>query len=237
LLGGSGGDIFKPPAMTTGRHDPGENFEGGPAVPGPPHQHPQPLPDPDPGPMPDAVPEAYARHWLPGVYAELRRLATARLDNLPPGQTLQPTAIVHEAFLRLVEREQRIGKGWENRAHFFFAAGRAIHDVLVEHARAKARLKRGGGRKRLDPDLLTLAADAPAEELLALHDVLGRLERDDPAMHRMVMLRFFAGLGPAETADLLGTPLRTFERQWRFAKSWLRRELAAASADIPDRSE
>ena len=207
--------------MTTGRHEDEENLPGaGPA-----------------GGRSDATPDLppRAEEWLPGVYDELRRLATARLHALPPGQTLQPTAVVHEAFVRLVERERRTSAGWENRAHFFFAAARAIQDVLVEHARAKGRLKRGGDRRRLDPDALVNAAEAPADELLALSDALQHLEHAEPEMHRMVMLRFYAGLSAEDSAELLGMPLRTFERRWRFAKSWLRRELA--EADRPSDSE
>lgn len=171
---------------------------------------------------------------IPELYADLRRLAQARLGDLPPGQTLNAPALVNEAFVRLAARASReaapVPTDGEphapDRVHVFMAAARAIHDVLVEHARAKARLKRGGGWRRIDADSLVLAAEAPPEELLALRDVLERLETTDPEMQRMVMLRFFAGLTAAQTAELMGMPLRTFERRWRFARSILRRELS-----------
>jgi len=160
---------------------------------------------------------------LPVVYAELRKLADTWLSRTSPGQTLQPTALVHEAFLRLVGQDQR---AWENRRHFFFAAGRAMHDILVERARAKARLKRGGGRRRLNLDEIVIAADTPAEEMLALSEALAIMEKDHPWEHRIVTLRFFAGLKMPEVAEALGSPLRTIERDWRFAQAWLRKALA-----------
>lgn len=169
-----------------------------------------------------------AADLLPLVYAELRRLAQAWMAKTPPGQTLQPTALVHEAFLRLVGRE---GEGWEGRGHFFFAAGRAMRDILVERAREKCRLKRGGGRRHVDIDNLAVAADAPSEDLLSLDEALTRFEAEYPWEHRIVILRFFAGLSNEETAQALGAPLRTIERDWRFARSWLHRSLGADNAD------
>ena len=163
-----------------------------------------------------------AADLLPLVYAELRRLAQAWMARTPPGQTLQPTALVHEAFLRLVGRTD---EGWSNRGHFFFAAGRAMRDILVENARGKARLKRGGGRRRVDFDNLVAALDAPVEDLLALDEAMQRLESEYPWEHRIVTLRFFAGLTNEETAQALDTPLRTIERDWRFARAWLHRAL------------
>lgn len=165
---------------------------------------------------------------LPLVYAELRRLAEAWMARTPPGQTLQPTALVHEAFLRLVDRDSR---GWENRGHFFFAAGRAMRDILVERARAKGRLKRGGDRCRVDFAKLAVATEAPDEDLLALDEALGRFEREYPWESRIVMLRFFAGLTNEEAAHALSTPLRTIERDWRFARTWLRHELGAGESE------
>lgn len=163
-----------------------------------------------------------AADLLPLVYAELRRLAESWMARTPPGQTLQPTALVHEAFLKLVSRDDQ---GWANRGHFFFAAGRAMRDILVERARARASLKRGGGRRRVDLDRLNVAAEAPDDDLLALEDALHRLEAEYPWEHRIVTLRFFAGLTNEETARAQGAPLRTIERDWRFARAWLHQAL------------
>ena len=170
-----------------------------------------------------------AADLLPLVYAELRRLAHAWMAERPPGQTLQPTALVHEAFLRLVGHEN---SSFENRGHFFFAAGRAMRDILIERARSKSRLKRGGERQRragFDFDSLSGAADAPGIELLALDEILKRFEVEHPWEHRIVMLRFFAGLSTEETACALDTPLRTVERDWRFARAWLHAALEGDS--------
>ncbi len=158
------------------------------------------------------------------VYDELRTLAKAWMARTPPGQTLQPTALVHEAFVRLVGRDKQ---AWENRGHFFFAASRAMRDILVERARAKARLKRGGGRRRVDLDNLAVAIDAPGDDLLALDEALQRFETEYPWEHRIVMLRFFAGMTHEETAGAIATPLRTVERDWRFARAWLHEALNA----------
>ncbi len=166
-----------------------------------------------------------AARLAPMLYSELRRLAESRMRGLAPGQTLQPTALVNEAIVRLLGKEPEQG-GWENRFHFFFAASRAMHDILVESARAKASLKRGGGRSRVNLDGLTVATESDPEALLALSEVLGKLEGEDARKHQMVMLRFFAGLTVAEAAEAMGTPLRTFEREWRFVRAWLHRELS-----------
>jgi len=163
-----------------------------------------------------------AADLLPLVYEELRRLAEAWMGRTPPGQTLQPTALVHEAFLRLVGRDLQ---GFENRAHFFFAASRAMRDILVERARSKARLKHGGNLRRVDLDDLVVAVDASDESLLALDDVLKKFKAAYPSEHEIVMLRFFAGLTNEQTAQALASPLRTVERDWRFARAWLQREL------------
>jgi len=159
-----------------------------------------------------------ANELLKVVYNELRAMANAWMVQTPPGQTLQPTALVHEAFMRLVERDQM---GWENRRHFFFAASRAMRDILVENARAKGRAKRGGGRRRVDLDNLSVAVDSPSEDLLYLDEALQRMEREYPWEHRIVMLRFFAGMTNEETAQAMQAPLRTVERDWRFARAWL----------------
>lgn len=156
------------------------------------------------------------------VYDELRSLAKSWMAKTPPGQTLQPTALVHEAFMRLAGRDQN---AWENRAHFFFAASRAMRDILVENARAKGRIKRGGDRRRVDLENLSVAVDAPGEDLLILDEALQKMEATYPWEHRIVMLRFFAGLTNEETAEAMSAPLRTIERDWRFARAWLHGEL------------
>ncbi|QOI99904.1 MAG: RNA polymerase subunit sigma [Phycisphaeraceae bacterium] len=165
---------------------------------------------------------AAADTLLREVYGELHRLAHARLASGPPGRTLQTTALVHEAYVRLVGREP---EGYANRAHFFFAAARAMRDILVEDARRKAGPKAGGGRSRVDLDAASFALDTPPETLLALHEVLTRLESEEPEHHRMVMLRFFAGLTIEQAAEAMGLPLRTFERTWRFVRAGLRARL------------
>lgn len=169
-----------------------------------------------------------ATDLLPVVYGELRALAAAYMDKTPVGQTLQPTALVHEAYLRLVGKGQH---DWQDRGHFFFAAARAMRDILVEQARQKASLKRGGDRRRIDADKLVIAFDSPPDELLALNGALEVLERDDSRKHRLVMLRFFAGLTTEEAAEVIGISVRTAERDWRFVKAWLHKQLAADGSD------
>jgi RNA polymerase sigma factor (TIGR02999 family) len=169
--------------------------------------------------------EEAAAELLPIVYDELRKLADSWMARKPPGQTLQATALVHEAYLRLVGDED--GE-WENRRHFFFAASRAMHDILVEEARRKASLKRGGGRRRVSPENLVVAFEAPGEDILALDEALGRIERDDPRKHSIVLLRFFAGLTAEETAKVMDLSLRTVEREWRFIRARLHKELTEA---------
>lgn len=163
---------------------------------------------------------------LPIVYDELRALARARMANLPPGQTLQPTALVHEAFLKLV------GPGgdpavpaFDNRAHFFAAAARAMRNILVDQARRKSAVKHGGEHKRVDLTPEIAAPDAPSENMLDLDRALSRLEAEDPRKAQVVMLRVFCGLTNEQTASVLGVSLPTVERDWRFARSWLQREL------------
>jgi RNA polymerase sigma factor (TIGR02999 family) len=166
-----------------------------------------------------------AAELVPVLYGELRKLADSWMAKLPEGQTLQPTALVHEAYLRLVEKG---AGGWENRRHFFFAAARAMHDILVEQARQKASLKRGGDRKRVNADNLVIAVEAPAEDMLALHDALERLEREDPRKHQIVLLRFFAGLTEDEVAGIMDISVRTLQREWRYIRAKLHKELAEA---------
>jgi RNA polymerase sigma factor (TIGR02999 family) len=163
-----------------------------------------------------------AEDLLPLVYDELRTLARARLRKVPPGQTLQPTALVHEAYLRVVGNQD---PGWDGRGHFFAAAARAMRDILVEHARRKMAKKRGGDRHRVPADQAEPALEPPSEDVLAVDEAVKRLEQDDPRKGQIVNLRYFARLTTAETADALGVSIGTIEREWRYIRAWLQREL------------
>jgi RNA polymerase sigma factor (TIGR02999 family) len=168
-----------------------------------------------------------ARELLPLVYAELRKLAAQRLAQEKPGQTLQATALVHEAYLRVAGSEQP--QGWNGRGHFFAAAAEAMRRILIEQARSKGRAKRGGGRARVDLESdLSIGTAAPDEELLALDDALTRLESADALAGQVVKLRYFAGLTMPQVAEALAIPLRTAERNWTYARTWLRREMSGA---------
>lgn len=164
---------------------------------------------------------AAAAQVLPLLYDELHRLARARLARTPPGQTLQPTALVHEAYVKLVQHGD---PGWRGRRHFFAAAAAAMRQILVDRARRKASAKHGGGAKRLqeEPEIVL---EQSREDILALHEALKKLEQEDPRKAQIVMLRYFAGLSPEETAETLEISLRTIEREWRYCKAWLRREM------------
>ena len=162
-----------------------------------------------------------AADLLPIVYDELRKLAAARMAAEKPGHTLDATALVHEAYLRLVGDQH-----FEGRGHFFAAAAEAMRRVLVNHARDRNRLKRGGGRHRIDVDRLTGPAAATDDDLLELDDALDRLGKDYPAAADLVKLRFFAGMTLGEAADALVIPRRTADRQWAFARAWLADALA-----------
>ena len=166
---------------------------------------------------------------LPLVYGELRKLARARMAALAPGQTLQPTALVHEAYMRVIGETD---PGWEGRGHFFAAAARAMRDILVEQARSKAALKRGGGRRRFDLDDDDLAIQPPRESVVALDEALKRLEEDDPRKGQIVNLRYFAGLTAPETAAALGVSVGTVEREWRYIKAWLYTQLAETPKEV-----
>jgi RNA polymerase sigma factor (TIGR02999 family) len=165
---------------------------------------------------------AAAARLLPLVYAELRQLAHDRMARLPPGQTLQPTALVHEAYARLVGKADL---HLESRRHLFFAAARAMRDILVERARQKAGPKRGGGRQRVELTEALALAEPPPDEVLALHEALRELEGQDPLKGRIVDLRYFAGMTAREAADVLGLSERTLHRHWRFIKAWLQDRL------------
>lgn len=160
---------------------------------------------------------------LPRVYQELRRLAARRLAHEKPGQTLQPTALVHEAWLRLVDGPAR--QQWDSRRHFFAAAAEAMRRILVDNARRKQSLKRGGELERQPLDESAVAAPDAPDELLAVHEALDRLSTSDPQAAELVKLRYFSGLTAAEAADVLSISPRTADRLWAYARAWLLREL------------
>jgi RNA polymerase sigma factor (TIGR02999 family) len=155
---------------------------------------------------------------LPLVYDDLRRHAAARMAREAAGQTLQPTALVHEAWLRIVGNGDRT---WQNRAHFFGAAAEAMRRILIENARRKSRLKRGGDQVRMDIDQLELAATTPDEKILLIDEALEKLQAQDPEKARIVVLKFFGGRTNQEVAEIMGVTERTVERHWAFAKVWL----------------
>jgi RNA polymerase sigma factor (TIGR02999 family) len=170
-----------------------------------------------------------AEQLLPLVYAELRKLAAQKLAKEKRGQTLQATALVHEAYLRLVasgEASARQDAHWNSRGHFFAACAEAMRRILVEQARRKRRLKHGGQHQRVDLESGCLVSAAPSLDLLALDEALTRLAETEPAKAELVKLRFFAGLTMPEAAAVLEISLATAERYWTFAKSWLYAELA-----------
>ena len=164
-----------------------------------------------------------ASQLLPLVYDELRKLAAQKLAREAPGQTLQPTALVHEAYLRLVGEDEE--QHWDSRGHFFAAAAEAMRRILVELARQKASLKRGGDRHRLDVVDSLLATPEPREDLVALDAALTKLAETDKQAAELVQLRYFAGLPIREIAEILGVSPRTADRLWAFAKAWLHEEM------------
>jgi len=166
-----------------------------------------------------------AAELLPLVYDELRALAAARMAGEAPGHTLDPTALVHEAFLRLVG--PTTGPGWANRGHFFAAAAEAMRRVLTDHARARAAAKRGGGR-RVTIELDRVAGADPDDDLLAVDESLTRLAAVQPEVARLVTLRYFGGLTVAEAAEALGVSPRTADAWWAYARAWLAADLSRA---------
>jgi RNA polymerase sigma factor (TIGR02999 family) len=164
-----------------------------------------------------------ARDLIPPVYAELRRLAQKRLAQEAPGQTLDATGLVHEAYLRLVA--DGAARPWANRRHFFGAAAEAMRRILIENARRRRTLKRGGNLERADLDPADLAASESDENLLALDEALDRLATRDPVKAELVQLRYFSGLTVAEAAQALDISTTTADRYWTFARAWLRREI------------
>jgi RNA polymerase sigma factor (TIGR02999 family) len=173
-----------------------------------------------------------AAELLPLVYDELRKLAAARLAEEKPGQTLQATALVHEAYLRLVGGEQP--RDWNGRGHFFAAAAEAMRRILVEAARRKNRVKRGGGHVRQDMAEIDLAAPAPPDDILALDEALTRLATVNSQAAEVVRLRFFAGLPLPEVAQFLGLSSRTADRLWGYARAWLHQAVAGGSDPSSD---
>jgi RNA polymerase sigma factor (TIGR02999 family) len=164
-----------------------------------------------------------AEQLLPLVYQELRQLAAQKLAQEKPGQTLQATALVHEAYLRLVDVEK--AQHWNSRGHFFAAAAEAMRRILVDRAREKGRAKRGGDCQRLDVDALALATEVTPDQLLAIDDALTQLERDDPIAAQIVKLRYFTGLTVEEAGQALGVATTTAYRHWNYARVWLHSEL------------
>lgn len=167
---------------------------------------------------------------FPLVYEELRKLAGQKLAREAPGQTLQPTELVHEAWVRLARGQQG---AWQNRAHFFAAAGEAMRRILVERARRRHRLKRGGQWERVAVEEADLASPLPDEELLALDEALGRLAELDGRAAQVVKLCFFVGLTHEQAVTELGVSLSTIERTWTFARAWLFREIEASQSAVP----
>ncbi len=166
---------------------------------------------------------AAAEQLFPLVYDELRRLARGYLNGERPGHTLQATAVVHEAFMRLVGSEQ---VAWHDRAHFFAMAARAMRRVLIDHARARGRQKRGGGWDRIPLErAVSFSVNAPGTELLALHEALERLAAAHPDVARIVELKFFGGLTSKEIGEVIGRSDATVERHWKFGRAWLYRAM------------
>ncbi|HEX3316270.1 MAG TPA: ECF-type sigma factor [Gemmataceae bacterium] len=177
----------------------------------------------------DGSPQA-AEELLPLVYDELRRLAAQRLTHEKPGQTLQPTALVHEAYLRLVRVEGE--RRWDTCGNFFAAAAEAMRRILVESARRKHRLKRGGDRSRIDLEHVEASSTAPSEDLLAIDEALNRLAQEDPRKAELVKLRFFAGLSIEEAAQCLEISRATADRHWAYARAWLYDHLSKSDDNV-----
>jgi RNA polymerase sigma factor (TIGR02999 family) len=173
-------------------------------------------------------------HLLPLVYDELRKLAAAQLSQERPGQTIQATALVHDAYIRLVDVKK--ARSWDSRGHFFAAAAEAMRRILIEHARAKNSVKRGGAHQRIELDSACLSTEPQVLDLLALDEALSRLEASDPDKAKLVKLRFFAGLTMSEAATALGVSLATAERYWTFARTWLYAEMTDPPSAVPPRN-
>jgi RNA polymerase sigma factor (TIGR02999 family) len=175
----------------------------------------------------DAGDRKAADELLPLVYEELRKLAAAKMAQEKAGQTLQATALVHEAWLRLAGTEEQ--KGWNNRGHFFGAAAEAMRRILVDRARQKARVRHGGQLERVDLAHVTIATGDTDDTVLAIHEALEKLARESPQKAEIVKLRYFAGMEHAEIAQVLGVAEPTVRRHWAYARSWLYAELSKRS--------
>ena len=172
-----------------------------------------------------------AEQLLPLVYDELRKLAAQKLAQEKPGQTLQATALVHEAYLRLVDTER--AQQWDSRGHFFAAAAEAMRRLLIDNARGKRRLKRGGDWQRVDLESIDLAAEASSDQVLVIDEAITQLGTEDPQAAHIVKLRYFAGLSIEEAAELLGVSRSSAYEHWAYARAWLRCELSGE----PDRPQ
>jgi RNA polymerase sigma factor (TIGR02999 family) len=184
----------------------------------------------------DAGDPKAADQLLPLVYDELRKLAAAKLAHEKPGQTLQATALVHEAYVRLVSSPSTAKPDitdqpdrWNSRGHFFAAAAEAMRRILIEQARNKGRQKRGGGRERIDIDALDVAIQATPDQLLAIDEALEKLRREDTAVYELVKLRYFAGMNIEQAAEALGISIPTAYRHWKYARAWLHGELLGSA--------
>lgn len=166
-----------------------------------------------------------AAELVPAVYAELRKIAAAQMARLRPGETLQPTALVHEAYLKLVRDAD---PGWNGRGHFFGAAAQAMREIIVDHVRRKSAAKRGGGRpdEDLEAAFAVNASGLPADDVLAINAALTRLEAEHPRRAKVVVMRYFGGLSENEIAEALEVTTRTVEREWRFARAYLHEALS-----------
>ncbi len=173
-----------------------------------------------------------AAELLPLVYERLRALAGRKMHDERPDQTLQATSLVHEAYLRLVNAENV--QRWESRWHFFAAAAESMRRILVDNARRKGRLKRGGGQKRVDLQTLALTVNDPPDQLVALDEALTRLAEEHPEKARLVNLRYFGGLTHADAAQAIGVSVSTADRHWVFARAWLYRQMSDAAAAAAD---
>lgn len=171
-----------------------------------------------------------ADELLPLVYDQLRRLAARKLSQERAGQTLTATALVHEAYMKLVKRDGQ-PRDWEGQRHFFGAAAQAMRRILINRARDKMRLKRGGGAKKIPLDLANLVLDEQSEDLIALDDAIERFAVENPVPAELVKLRFFAGLSLGDAAKTMGIGRRTADRYWAFARAWLFREIRDGDAD------
>jgi RNA polymerase sigma factor (TIGR02999 family) len=169
-----------------------------------------------------------ADQLLPLVYEELRKLAAARMANEVPGQTLQPTALVHEAWLRLVGNEHQ---NWNGRAHFFGAAAEAMRRILIDNARRKRAVRHGGGQARLDIQQVEIASASKDDELLAVHEALEKFAERDRQKAELVKLRYFVGLTTEEAAEVLGISIPTADRWWNFSRAWLFEEIERERKD------